>query len=135
MFRLIYLLITIILLSSNSPLICLEMRDIAQKSIEFGIADIQIAAVVDDEKTVIAQDIIIVRIIGQKNHVLSYGMTDEGGTVAMPLPPGRYCYELFSYKGKALETRRKGESRCFDIEKDIIKTVYIEYILNEKPLK
>lgn len=134
MFRLIYLLLTIILLSSNASLFCVEEQETTQRSIEFGIADIQVGAVLDDGKSTITPNI-IVKITGQNNHVLSYGMTDVAGTIAMPLPPGRYCYELYSENGEAIQTRRKDKRRCFDIEKDAIEMVGIDFILNEKPQK
>lgn len=126
MFRLDCLLATIILLSSSTTLFGVEKPETVKRDIEFGIADIQIATI-DNEKSILTPGI-VVRITGQKNHVLSYGMTNEGGNVSMPLPPGRYCYELFDDKGKSLQTSRKGQRRCFDIEKDAVETVGIEFM-------
>lgn len=131
MCRLDYLLYFIILLSSNATFSLTEQETLAPKNIDLGQANIEVVSIDTNNKRAMAPGIVI-RIVGKKNNVESFGLSNEGGMILMPLPPGDYCYEAFTYEGKGLPLVRKGSRRCFSIEKDLEKTIGIEFLLNNE---
>jgi hypothetical protein len=67
---------------------------------------------------------VVVRVTDSKS-VQSFGITNETGVLAMPLPPGRYCWDAFSKTGKALRMNRPPEDRCFQVRRNEIREVGI----------
>lgn len=67
---------------------------------------------------------IVVRVTDSKT-VQSFGITNEAGVLAMPLPAGRYCWDAFSKTGKALRMNRPPQDRCFQVRRNEIREVGI----------
>lgn len=127
MFHLDCLLLIITLLNSNAIGLPLKDKTIAQEDIELGSAYIQVVAVDANSKSTLASDV-VVRIIGEKNKVESYAISNEAGLIYyMPLPPGRYCYDAFTKNGKALRMVRKPSERCFSLDKDSEVNIGVEF--------
>jgi hypothetical protein len=103
-----------------------ERNNSVQKDIEFGLANIEVVAIDGNEKSTLTPGI-VVRIKGQQNRIQSFGMSNEGGIIVMPLPPGRYCYDAFTDKGKALRMVRAPSDRCFSLKKDSVETIGVEF--------
>jgi hypothetical protein len=101
------------------------------KNLDFGMANIEAVAVDINGKSTIAPDIII-RITAKGTRVESYGMSDEGGMILMPLPPGRYCYEAYSERGRPLKMIRKPSDRCFTLKKNSELTIGVEFESDNK---
>lgn len=133
MFRLDCLLSTIILLSVSSAL-ALDKDRPAPESIRLGYANLAVVSIDVAEKRVMAPGV-VVRVRGQKSSVESYGVSNEGGMILMPLPPGQYCYDAFTYDGNSLELLRKGSGRCFSIERNSEETIGVEFRSNAIPSK
>ena len=72
---------------------------------------------------------IVVRVTDSKS-VQSFGITNEAGVLAMPLPPGRYCWDAFSKTGKALRTNRPPQNRCFQVSASEIREVAVGLEVN-----
>lgn len=68
---------------------------------------------------------------GQRNNIQSFGLSNEGGIIVMPLPPGRYCYDAFTDKGKSLEMVHNPSERCFSLKKDSVETIGVEFRLDK----
>jgi hypothetical protein len=70
---------------------------------------------------------IVVRITGESNSVQSWGISNEAGIVIMPLPPGDYCYALYTRAGIPLQLERRGFSPCLTVVETQVTQVGLEY--------
>lgn len=96
------------------------------KDVDITIVNVQTAAVSFAGEYRMSPHV-VVRVINGKDGIRSFGLSSEAGILLLPLPPGRYCYDAFSPRGRALRMVRPSAERCFTATRDGETTIGVSY--------
>lgn len=93
--------------------------------LELGLVQFSSATVFDGKTSHTVPGIVLV-VKGKNNGVQSFGITNEAGVLAMPLPPGDYSLAAYTEKGKYVKIERP--ELIFHVSKNQLTEVGIEIL-------
>jgi len=93
-----------------------SMSVAAQTNITLGRADFQIyRAARSASEPGFPEPNIVIRVQSEKGNREMFVITNEIGTMLLPLRPGKYCFDIFNNQGYSLDFDKSQHFTCFEV--------------------